>query len=159
MTPRQGHVARNLNEGWGRLCSVVDPGALLRPQISQTKKSADLSRMIKPSHAPRDLCLLPITRLASRAYRLAVNRQATAISSSLVSYRTLNILMSRTLSCIYPCSMPTRWERKEESRQELWLPPTVPSRHHIAPVAPMQGEDPLLDKGSCRWQLGMENDA
>jgi len=159
VTPRQGHGAHNLNAGWGRLGSSVHSGALLCTQLSQTKTSAGLSGTIKPSHAPLDLCLFSIMRLAGRAYRLAVNRQATAISSNLVSYRTRNVLTSLTLSCIYPCSMPVRREPKEESRQKLWLPPTVPSRHRRAPTAAMREEDPPLDEGSCRWQPGMENDA
>lgn len=133
MTLRQGHVARNPNEGWGRPGSLVHSGALLCPQLSQTKKSADLSRMIKSSHGPLDLCLLSIMRLTGRAYTLAVNRKATAISSNLVSYRTPNILMSCMLSCIYPCSTPMRREPKQELRQALWLPSTVPRRHHRAP--------------------------
>lgn len=114
MTLRQGHVAPNPNEGWGRLGSLVHSGALLHPQLSQTRKSADLSRMKKRSHGPLDLCLLSIIRLAGRAYRLAVNRKATAISSNLASYRPPNVLMPRTLSRIYPCSVPRRQGPKEE---------------------------------------------
>lgn len=52
VTPRQGHMAHNPNKGWGQLASLVHSGALLRAQLSQMKMSADLSRMIKPSHAP-----------------------------------------------------------------------------------------------------------
>lgn len=113
MTERQGQVAHNPNEGWGWLSSLVHLEVLLCPQLSQTKKSADLSGMIKPINGFLDLCLLSIMNLTGRAYRLAVNRKATVMSSNLVSSRTPDALISHTLSCMYPCSMPMRQEPKE----------------------------------------------
>lgn len=83
--------------------------------------------MIKPSHAPLDLCLLSVMRLAGKAHRLAENRKATAISSNLVSYRTLNILMSCTLSCIYPCSMLNEMGTKGRIKEGSVAPTQCPA--------------------------------
>lgn len=77
-TGRQRHVACNLKEDWGQLSSLVPSGPPTVSPALTNQESADLSRMIKPSRGPLDLCLLQIMSLAGRACRRAVIRKGTS---------------------------------------------------------------------------------